>query len=65
MAHTQVSHNYSVPKQAVFDVFTDIGNVQDTRPGIELSRRLNQTERTHRGNRDGGHLIRSKALAQQ
>lgn len=42
MATASTTHTYQAPKESVFAVIADIGNVQDISPGIESSKRLNK-----------------------
>jgi carbon monoxide dehydrogenase subunit G len=44
MATVTVTHTYTASKKAVFDVLADIGNVKDISPGIESSKRINETK---------------------
>lgn len=44
MAVARTRHAYHAPKDQVFAVFADIGNVQDISPGIESSKRLNKKQ---------------------
>ncbi len=42
MASIQVSRTYAAPKDKVFAIFADIGNVSEISPGIKASKRLNE-----------------------
>ena len=42
MALATVTHTYDAPKDKVWKVFADIGNVQEISPNIESSKRENQ-----------------------
>lgn len=42
MAQVTITHAYAAPKDKVWEVLADIGNVQDISPGIESSKRLNK-----------------------
>lgn len=43
MAIVTAQHTYSAPKDKVFAVFADIGNVHETNPALKGSRRRNDT----------------------
>lgn len=44
MANATASHNYTASKDKVWDIFADIGAVQEISPGIESSKRLNKKQ---------------------